>query len=253
MDKVIIKNLEIMAKHGVNPEEKVKEQRFIITAEISVPFTCSQESDDIDKTISYSRVKKDIVRIVTQNTFNLLEKLSYEIARYILENYESAEKVKIIVKKPDAPMSGKFKYVAVEKNLKWHRVYLGLGSSMGDKDMYLDNAIKALKERQFKNLKESSRIKTAPYGGAAKNEFLNSVAEVYTYLEPYELLSYIHKVEAENSRVRDIHWGDRTLDIDILLFDDLKINDPELCIPHKDMKNRDFVLKPLSELNPNAI
>lgn len=253
MDKVIIKDLEIMAKHGVNPEEKVNKQRFIVTVKISCQFTFSQESDDIDKTISYSKVKKDVVRIVTENSFNLLEKLSYEIARYILENYELAESVSVTVKKPDAPMSGKFKYVAVKKELKWHRVYLGLGSSMGDKNLYLDNAVKALSARQFKNFRESSRIVSEPYGGAAKNEFINSAAEVYTYLEPYELLDYIHKVEAENDRVRDIHWGDRTLDIDILFFDDLKINDPELCIPHKEIKNRDFVTGPLKELNPNII
>jgi len=251
MDKVIIKDLEILAKHGVNPEEKINPQRFIISCEIETSFSKAQISDDLNQTISYSAVKKDVIKIVEGNTFDLIEKLAYEIARAILEKYDLANAVAVLVKKPDAPMSGKFKYVAVEKNLKWHRVYLSLGSSMGNKEEYLDNAIKALNVGCFKNVKESSRIETSPYGGVAKNMFLNSCVECYTYLEPYELLDFIHGIEKDNSRVRDIHWDDRTLDIDILLYDDLVIKNDDLCIPHKDMLNRDFVMIPLKELNKN--
>lgn len=251
MDKIIIKDLEILACHGVNEDEKINKQPFVFTIEISTCFTNSQESDDIDKTISYSQVKKDVVNLVQNNCFNLLEKLSYEVAKLILEKYDLAKEVSVLVKKPNAPMSGKFKYVACKKDLKWHRVYLSLGSSIGDKEMYLNNAIKALSTGKFKNTVESSRVKTKPYGGVAQNEFLNSCVETYTYLEPYELLDYIHSVEKDNERVRNVHWEDRTLDIDILLFDDLTIKEKDLCIPHKDMMNRDFVLIPLKELNSN--
>ena len=76
---------------------------------------------------------------------------------------------------------------------------------------------------------------------------------VITYLEPHELLNLLQKLEQEALRVRERHWGPRTLDLDILLFDDKIISDNDLCVPHIDMQNREFVLKPLSEIAPYAL
>ena len=93
--------------------------------------------------------------------------------------------------------------------------------------------------------KVSSYLETAPYGGVAKNTFLNACAEIETYLPPRALLDEIHRIEAEGERIRNLRWDDRTLDIDIIFYG--------LTVPHTDYKNRTFVLGPLSEIAPDFI
>ena len=83
-----------------------------------------------------------------------------------------------------------------------------------------------------------------------QEEFLNGVVSLKTYLSPQELLQVLHEIEASENRERTIHWGPRTLDLDILFYDDLVLDEEELCIPHIDLQNRDFVLEPMMELAP---
>ena len=133
--------------------------------------------------------------------------------------------------------------------MRRERVWLSLGSSMGDRQAYLDKAIKLLDEtRGVRVVKVSDSIKTPPYGGTAVNEFLNCAALVETFLSPHNLLDEIHRIEEACGRVRKERWGDRTLDIDIILFGNKKICDERLTIPHPDCKNRDFVKIPLKQL-----
>ena len=91
---------------------------------------------------------------------------------------------------------------------------------------------------------------TEPYGYTEQDEFLNSVMKIRTILPPHELLDRLHELEQEANRVRVIHWGPRTLDLDILLYDDLILDDEELHIPHIEMHKRDFVLIPLAQIAP---
>ena len=100
--------------------------------------------------------------------------------------------------------------------------------------------------------KVSEYIETEPYGPVEQDSFLNAVMEIETPLEAEELLSIIHDIEQEAGRERLVHWGPRTLDIDILLYDDEIINTESLNIPHVEMHKRDFVLKPLCEIAPYA-
>ena len=81
-----------------------------------------------------------------------------------------------------------------------------------------------------------------------EKDFVNGIIEVETMLEPYELLDALHELEEKANRVRIQHWGPRTLDLDIIFYDDLILDEKELQIPHKDMSNRDFVLLPLAQL-----
>ncbi len=98
--------------------------------------------------------------------------------------------------------------------------------------------------------KASEIIRSTPYGGVDQEEFLNGVVAARTYLSPEELLEVLHEIEASENRERKVHWGPRTLDLDIIFYDDLIQDDEELCIPHIDMQNRDFVLLPMMELAP---
>lgn len=247
--KIIINNLEIMACHGVNPEEKVNKQPFSISLEIEPSNKNSEHSDDIADTISYSDIAKLVKKTVENNCFNLIERLANEILIQICKNYK-VESVEIFLKKLDPPMKIKPEYVGYKKTIEFVRTYLCLGSSLGDKNAKLDFAIKSLKQNPLiRNVRESKRIITKPEGGVAKNDFLNSAVELETALTPHELLDLIHDIEAKAGRVRKVKWEDRELDIDIALFGDEIINSHDLVIPHRYLGSRLFFLKPLIELN----
>ena len=254
MDKILIENYEIVALHGVNPEEKVNPQRFLISCIIESDFSQCAKNDDINQTASYSAVCKLIKSFVGENSFDLIETIASGLAKKILLQFPIIKGVEVVVKKPDAPMKGNFDYVGVSTTKRWHRVYLSLGSNLGDKHGYIDLAIDCLKNDDgFRNIRESSRIETAPYGGVADEMFVNSAVEVETIYAPYELLDVIHQIEEKGERVRKERWGNRTLDVDILFYDDLIVDDVKLAIPHVDLINRDFVLAPMKELNENLV
>ena len=254
MDKILIENYEVVALHGVNPEEKVNPQRFLISCEIESDFSSCAKNDDINQTASYSAVCKLIKSFVGENSFDLIETIAVGLSRKILLAFPMIKSIKVTVKKPDAPMKGSFDYVGVSTEKSWHKVYLALGSNLGDKEGYLDLAIECINaDDNFRNARESSRIETAPYGGVADEMFVNSVVEVETLYSPYELLDVIHVIEEKGERVRRERWGNRTLDVDILFYDDIIIGDERLAIPHPDLTNRDFVLLPMRELNENHV
>ena len=99
-------------------------------------------------------------------------------------------------------------------------------------------------------LEVSDFLVTAPYGGVEQDDFLNGALALKTLLTPQELLERLHEIEQEAHRERLIHWGPRTLDLDILLYDDLVLDTPDLIIPHVEMHLRDFVLIPLTQIAP---
>lgn len=254
MDEIKIRGLEISACHGVKDFEKIDRQPFIFDADIKTSFFAAAQTDDLNLTVNYSKICALITEITQGNTFALIEKLAYECAFAIFERFERVEGVSLTVWKPKAPMKRKFENVGVSVSLKREKAYLSLGSSMGDKKLYLDTAIEKLNSiRGVKVEKVSSYMKTQPYGGVAANEFLNCAVCVSTFLAPHDLLDEIHRIEEECGRIREKRWGDRTLDIDIIFFGNLQIADETLTIPHADYQNRDFVKIPLKEIAPHLI
>jgi 2-amino-4-hydroxy-6-hydroxymethyldihydropteridine diphosphokinase len=126
--------------------------------------------------------------------------------------------------------------------------YLGLGSNVGDREKNIRDAVARLARGRVKRLKLSRIIETSPVGGPPQGLFLNAVLKVETDETPADLLKACQAVESSMGRVRKEKNGPRTIDIDVLLFDDLKVNTPDLVIPHPRMKDRDFVMKPLNEV-----
>jgi len=130
------------------------------------------------------------------------------------------------------------------------QVFLGLGSNMGDRNEYLQKAIKALEyvpEITVINL--SSIYETEPFGGITQDKFLNMVIKIETTLIPDKLLEVTMAIEKELDRVRTVRWGPRTIDIDILLYGNEVISTRDLTIPHPGITERDFVLVPLLEVD----
>ena len=127
-------------------------------------------------------------------------------------------------------------------------IILALGTNIEPREQYLKNALARIEENNLKIILESSVYETPAWGGVADQNFLNMCIEVETELEAYELLDMIQKIELELGRVRKEHWGNRTIDIDIITFNDLIYNDERLIVPHKYIHDRNFVLAPLVEM-----
>ena len=156
------------------------------------------------------------------------------------------------IRKPEAPIPLPFGSVSVAIHREWHEAYIAVGSNMGDSREHIAQALGQLeKHKDIQVTKVSELLETLPYGGVEQDNFVNGMFEIRTLLTPEELLRELHKIEASEGRERKIHWGPRTLDLDIIFYDDLIYSSEDLIIPHADMENRYFVLKPLSELAPN--
>ena len=132
--------------------------------------------------------------------------------------------------------------------------YLGLGSNLGDRSRNLERALECLDQMPGLRVMRVSRfLETAPYGVQDQPEFLNAVAEITTDLDPPALLATVKQIEAEMGRTPIYRWGPRLIDIDILLYDRLRWDSPELTIPHPGLLERSFVTKPLGELAPERL
>ena len=127
-------------------------------------------------------------------------------------------------------------------------IILALGTNIEPREQYLKDALAKIEENNLKIILESSIYETPAWGGVADQDFLNMCIEVETSLGAYELLDTIQKIELELGRVRKEHWGNRTIDIDVITFDDLVFNDDRLIVPHKYIHDRNFVLAPLVEM-----
>ena len=126
--------------------------------------------------------------------------------------------------------------------------YVALGSNLGDREENLRNALKHLEANDVRVVKVSTFIETEPYGVTDQPGFVNAVCQVETKLEPLELLRLLLNIEQEMGRVRLRRWGERNIDLDLLLYEDACVVSEELTLPHPDMQNRDFVLLPLAEI-----
>lgn len=133
--------------------------------------------------------------------------------------------------------------------------FIGLGSNVGDRRATLSRAIAELDASPGVSVTKLSAFhETEPVGGPpGQGLYLNAAASIETTLEPLELLSLLHQIEAGNGRTREVHWGERTLDLDLLLYDDRIMKTTDLTIPHPRMAGRRFVLEPLLEVAPGAV
>ncbi len=252
MDEIRIDNLEVYAYHGVFPEENEKGQPFYVNM---VLYTDTREAglqDELTLSTHYGEVCHFVTTWMQEHTCKLIETVAENVAREVLKAFPLVQAIDVEIRKPQAPIGLPFESVSVKIHRAWHKAYIALGSNMGDKETYLADAVKGLAEmKDTKVLQVSEWIVTEPYGGVEQDCFLNGVAEVRTLLTPRELLSGLHELEKAAGRERKVHWGPRTLDLDIIFYDKRIYEDEALIIPHVDMENRDFVLKPMAELAPN--
>nr|MBQ8252355.1 2-amino-4-hydroxy-6-hydroxymethyldihydropteridine diphosphokinase [Lachnospiraceae bacterium] len=251
MDYITISGLKIFAHHGVLEEETMSGQDFFVNAKLYYDMGKAAKSDEVTDAVHYGEVCQLITDFLQQNTYKLLERAVAETMRAVLFSFPMLDGMEMELCKPQAPIPLPFENVSVTGSLHWNRVYLAVGSNVGDKEAYLNQAVEQLKaDRDMKEVRASQWIVTKPYGGVEQDDFLNGAVELKTLLTPMQLLDRLHEIEAKAGRERLIHWGPRTLDLDILFYEDEVVSEPDLCIPHIDMQNRKFVLGPLCELAP---
>lgn len=251
MDQIIIENLETFGYHGVFEEEAFLGQKFIVSAALFLDTRKAGKSDDLKESLDYGEVCHTIKKFVENERYQLIERLAEEIAEKLLLTYTMLKKVEITVKKPWAPVLVSMDTVSVKIERGWHKAYLSIGSNMGDREGYLDFAIDSLNALADTRVTSvSDYLETDPYGEIEQDKFLNGALEIETLKTPQELLETINGIEKEAHRERLIHWGPRTLDIDILFYEDVIMMEENLVIPHVEIPKREFVLEPLSAIAP---
>jgi len=254
MDKICIKNLELFAKHGVFPEEVSLGQKFVISAELSMDLRCAGKTDEFEETLDYAKVCHTIKNFVEKNTFRLIETVAERLAEKLLIENTVLQKVRLEIKKPWAPVSMHLEAVSVEIERSRHTAYISLGSNIGNREAYLRFGTDELENAHgCRVLSVSEFIDTEPYGDSGQDNFLNACLALDTLLAPNELLELLHEIENKAGRVRNRHWGPRTLDLDIVFYDDIVMACDGLRIPHADAHKRAFVLAPLCEIAPNML
>jgi len=247
-----IKDLKVFAHHGVFEEETVNGQDFYVCVDAYQNTLPAATLDDLVLTTDYGDMCHHISAFLTENTFKLLETAAEELCKSLLMKYTLLDSVEVEIKKPQAPIGLPLEYASVVRKMSRHRALLSLGSNMGDREKHLKEAIEELDaEAATSVVKLSAMMETNPYGYKEQDKFMNCAVEVSTLLPPKELLIFTQGIEQKHGRERKIHWGPRTLDIDIVFYDDIVYEDEVLQIPHIDMHNRYFVLKPLSEIEPS--
>lgn len=251
MDQIIIENLKIFAHHGVYWEENEKGQNFYVNAVLETDTRTAGIMDDLDLSTNYGEICTFLNHFLRANTYSLIETVAEKAAEALLLRFSLVRRVTLEVRKPEAPIPLPFESVSVKITRGWHTAYLSCGSNVGDRKVHLDGAVRALKDdNKCRVLCVSDWIETAPYGGVEQDDFLNGAIKLETLYTPGMLLERLQEIEKEHHREREVHWGPRTLDLDILLYEDCVMYTENLIIPHIDMQNRYFVLKPLAQIAP---
>ena len=251
MDKIFVKDLEVFAHHGVMKQEKELGQKFLISLELFLNLKEAGKNDDLGSTVNYGELCHEVEKEFQKKSYDLIEGAAEGLAEFVLLNYNRVEKVKVVIKKPWAPIGRSLLYAGVEIERAWHTAYIGMGSNMGNKEENLKNAIANINKSTYTKVTRISKsYETKPVGYTEQDNFMNSAIEVRTLLTPVELIKFLLGVEAGLKRERTIIWGPRTIDLDVLLYDDIITSFEEIVIPHPRMHERMFVLKPLKDIAP---
>lgn len=249
MDKITVKNLEVFANHGVYEAENKLGQLFVISADLYMDTYKAGISDMLEFSVDYGSVCQYIRQLMTEKTFNLIEAAAEYTARGILRKFPLVQSVELTLNKPWAPIGLHLDTAGVTISRSRHNAYIAVGSNIGDSKTIISMALKKLNEIKDIELVECSDfIVTPPYGVTEQPDFLNGCVAIETLMEPEELLDTLNEIEKIFGRERTLRWGPRTLDLDIIFYDDKVIHTKRLTVPHGDMENRGFVLEPLNQI-----
>ena len=256
-DRIEIMGLRVMTLVGVLTHEREFAQPLEFDIILEGDLRDAGSSDDLADTAHYGLVAERAAAIARETKDELLERLVHRIADDAL-TFDRVEAVEVVVRKLRPPIAEDLQYTAVRIRRTRadrqipprtsHRAIVALGSNLGDRVGFLKLAVEELGSCI---IAQSQVFETAPIGGPDdQGAYLNMAVAVETSLDPFAMLRRCQRIESLALRQRIVHWGPRTLDVDLLFFDDITIGSPELTIPHPRYAERRFVLAPLAEVAP---
>lgn len=253
-DHMYISGLRKMALIGVLPHEREARQPVQVDIDLEVDLAEAGVTDNLDDTANYGAIADAVSQIIETSEDVLLERLVARIAEKCLQ-FDHVEVADVRLTKLRPPIAESLESTAVRvvrsrvdmRIPARHRAIVALGSNLGDRVAYLRFGL----EKLSNVISQSQVFETDPVGGPGdQGSYLNMVAIVDTDLDPFAFLRRLLQIEAEAHRVRVERWGPRTLDLDLLFYDDYVVESEELTVPHPRFAERRFVLEPLSEVAP---
>lgn len=258
--RIALTGVAARGHHGVLDHEKRDGQEFLVDVVMEVDLTTAADRDDLAATVSYAEVAADVVAVVQGPAFDLIETVAGRIADLVLAR-PLVEAVEVTVHKPEAPVGVPFTDVSVQ--LRRERdvpVVIALGANLDEPERTLRAAVRRMRRiRGLRELRLSPLYRSAPVGGPAQDDYVNGVAVGRTRLAPQTLLSALHAVEAAFGRTREVRWGPRTLDLDLVQYGtpgtpaEVVSDDPQLTLPHPRAAERAFVLQPWADVDRDAV
>ncbi len=254
MDQLIIKDLVLFGHHGVYQEEKNMGQKFVLDLVIDLDLLEACETDNLEYAINYAQLSHELTALFQRENYDLIERAAQVLCDYILNHYPKVQKVDLTLKKPWAPVLLELAYPAVRIQRSRHIAYIAVGSNLGNKNATIEQALAAIDTSSHtKILRKSTLIETDPVGYDDQDTFINGMVMVTTTLSPKKLIQWLMAIEANLKRERLVKWGPRTIDLDVIYYDDLVTDDMDIVLPHPRMHERAFVLEPLAEIAPYTV
>lgn len=253
-DRITLTGVRARGRHGVLPEERVLGQEFVVDLVLHLDLGRAAATDDLAATVSYAEVAETVHELVTGEPHDLVETLAGRIGARLLEDHLLLESVDVTVHKPSAPIAVPFGDVAVSVTSRRDvAVVIALGANLEDPAATLASAVDRLtRTRGLRVTGRSALVETDPVGGLDQPAYLNAVVVGRSRLSARALLERLHRIEAEHGRTREVRWGARTLDLDLIAYGEARSDDPELTLPHPRAHERGFVLVPWADVDPDA-
>ncbi|QDO89887.1 2-amino-4-hydroxy-6-hydroxymethyldihydropteridine diphosphokinase [Ornithinimicrobium ciconiae] len=259
-DRITLTGVTAYGYHGVLASEKTDGQEFGVDLCLEVDLSRAGESDNLAHTVNYAEVAADVVTILQGPSQDLIEGVAAQIADAVLTR-PLVEAVEVTLHKPHAPVGVPFTDVTVQvRRERDVPVVIALGANLGDDPAdTLNRAAERLSGLPgLRDVVLSALFETDPVGGPEQPVYTNAVALARTSLAPWRLLAALHGIEHEFGRTREIRWGARSLDLDLIQVgvpgetSEVLSDDPELLLPHPRAHQRGFVLTPWHSVDPSA-
>jgi dihydroneopterin aldolase/2-amino-4-hydroxy-6-hydroxymethyldihydropteridine diphosphokinase len=248
MDRITLSGIRAYGRHGADAGERDRPQPFDVDLVVEIDLEAARRSDDLADTLDYARLHERLIDVVAGTSYALIERLAEELVSAALDD-PRVFRAEVTVAKPGI-LAGATPSVTIAR-VRRHRAYIGLGANAGDDPIAgVGRALAALSELGTV-VRRSSLYRTRAWGNSDQPDFINAVAALETELTPGELLTALKAIEVRHGRTPDrVRWGPRIIDLDILTYDDVDIDQPGLRVPHRDLRERAFVLVPLAEIDP---
>ncbi|MGB7450461.1 MAG: 2-amino-4-hydroxy-6-hydroxymethyldihydropteridine diphosphokinase [Ornithinimicrobium sp.] len=259
-DTIAVRGVRAFGRHGVLEHEREQGQDFDVDVVMEVDTTVAVSSDDVLDTVNYAEVAATVVLLVGGPAHQLIETLAARIADAVLVEHVGVQALEVTVHKPQAPVGVPFSDVSVTvRRRRQVPVVVALGANQGHAASTVGAAVGELGDLpEVWGVRASDLYLTDPVGGPAQNAFVNAVALAQTSLSPAALLRRLHLIEDRYGRVREVRWGPRTLDLDLIQYGDpragteVRLEHEGLQLPHPRAIERAFVLVPWHDVDPSA-